>query len=164
MPEASRLNVKLADLNLAEEATALVALMEEYARDPMGGGQGLSDSVKAQLPAALKARPQAFTLIAWLDGKAIGLVNCFEGFSTFKCQPLINIHDVIVSQAYRGQGIAQRLLQAVEALAREKGCCKLTLEVLQGNARAQKTYTAFGFSDYQLDPAAGSALFWEKPL
>ena len=94
----------------------------------------------------------------------VGLVNCFEGFSTFKGKPLINIHDVIVSMRARGRGVARLMLQQVEAIARERGCCKLTLEVLEGNQPAQNSYRAVGFKGYELDPVMGRAMFWEKPL
>jgi hypothetical protein len=26
---------------------------------------------------------------------AVGLVNCFEGFSTFACKPLVNVHELL---------------------------------------------------------------------
>lgn len=158
------IEIRLADLNQPEQAAALVALMDEYARDPMGGGEGLAESVKAGLPSALKDHPGAFQVLAWKDGQAVGLINCFEGFSTFKCQPLINIHDVIVSGNCRGQGVALLMLDKVEAIARERGCCKMTLEVLQGNLSAQKSYRKAGFAGYELDPEMGHALFWEKKL
>jgi ribosomal protein S18 acetylase RimI-like enzyme len=77
---------------------------------------------------------------------------------------LLNIHDVIVAEAYRSQGLSRRLLEAVETMARGLGCCKLTLEVLEGNTIAQAAYRSVGFSGYELDPAIGKALFWEKKL
>jgi ribosomal protein S18 acetylase RimI-like enzyme len=56
------------------------------------------------------------------------------------------------------------MLEKVEELALEKGCCKLTLEVLQGNTIAQNSYEKFGFANYVLDPEMGSAMFWQKAL
>ena len=53
---------------------------------------------------------------------------------------------------------------AVEATASSLGACKVTLEVLEGNARAQAVYQRLGFDAYSLDPENGSALFWEKKL
>ena len=47
-------------------------------------------------------------------------------------------------------------------MARERGCCKVTLEVLSNNEKAKKAYTRFGFEPYVLDPAAGPAQFWQK--
>lgn len=37
--------------------------------------------------------------------------NCFESFSTFACKPLINIHDFIVLEKYKGNGISQKILK-----------------------------------------------------
>ena len=90
--------------------------------------------------------------------------GCIEGFSTFVCKPLLNIHDVYVSPDFRGQGIAGQLFADAESIAKSRGCCKLTLEVLQGNTRAQAVYTRLGFSGYELTPEMGHALFWEKKL
>lgn len=70
-----------------------------------------------RLPAALAARPDSYTLIAYCNGEPAGLLNAFEGFSTFYCAPLINIHDVNVRKAWRGRGIARHLLNAIEAIA-----------------------------------------------
>ncbi len=145
-------------------ARDLAALLHAYALDPMGGGRGLSDEVRAGLVPALGRRPDAFSVLCYIDGIPAGLVNCFEGFSTFKCKPLVNVHDVVVIERYRGLGVSQRMMARVEEIARERGCCKLTLEVLEGNEAARRAYLRFGFNGYQLDPENGSALFWEKPL
>ncbi|NBQ06516.1 MAG: radical SAM protein [Betaproteobacteria bacterium] len=51
--------------------------------------------------------PGAASFIAWLDGQPIGLINCFEGYSTFKAKPLLNVHDIAVLDGYRGQGVGQ---------------------------------------------------------
>ena len=56
------------------------------------------------------------------------------------------------------------MLEKVEQIAIERGCCKLTLEVLEGNQAAQNSYQKFGFSAYELDPEMGRALFWDKKL
>jgi hypothetical protein len=36
--------------------------------------------------------------------------------------------------------------------------------VLEGNTIAMAAYRSLGFEGYQLDPALGKALFWEKKL
>lgn len=153
-----------ADYSLPEHGAAIVQLMDVYARDPMGGGKGLSAEVKANLVPALAKLAIARTILAYIDGEAVGLVNCMQGFSTFACQPLLNIHDVIVLPAYRGRGVAKLMLGKAEAIALEMGCCKLTLEVLEGNHPAQRAYQSVGFRPYSLDPKMGRALFWEKKL
>ncbi|MEY4882977.1 MAG: hypothetical protein RIS34_831 [Pseudomonadota bacterium] len=148
-------------------ANAIVSLLDAYAQDPMGGGEALSEFARTNLVAALAARPQAFSVLAFggVDGSlAIGLVNCMEGFSTFACRPLVNVHDVAVLAGHRGQRVAEKMLVLAETIARERGACKLTLEVLQGNAGAIKLYKRIGFANYQLDPAMGQAQFLQKWL
>ena len=130
----------------------------------MGGGVPLSAGVKDNLVKALSNIPHAFSLICYVDSKPAGLINCFEAFSTFQCKPLINIHDVMVLTDFRGLGISQLMMGKVEEIAKSKGCCKLTLEVLEGNEVAQSSYKKFGFSGYELNPVTGKALFWEKPV
>ena len=145
-------------------AKAIVQLMDEYACDPMGGGQPLSEAVKTNLPMALSQRSNAYIILALDETQSAGLTICFEGFSTFACRPLLNIHDLMVSARYRGQGISKRLLEQAEVIARRLDCCKLTLEVLEGNTIARSAYQSVGFNSYQLDPTMGHALFWEKKL
>ncbi|TQV75198.1 GNAT family N-acetyltransferase [Aliikangiella marina] len=147
-----------------QHAKDLVNLLDDYAKDPMGGGQALAQDVKSKLPHALANRGNAISVIAYADGHPAGLANCFEEFSTFQCKPIMNIHDLVVSVDYRGKGIAKKLLQKVEQIASNRGCCKLTLEVLDGNLVAKNAYFSFGFEGYQLDPQFGHAIFLEKPL
>ena len=139
-------------------------LLDAYARDPMGGGTGLTSYARKNLVAELRKRDSAYVVLGMVDGEAAGVLIGFEGFSTFACKPLLNIHDVAVVAAHRGKGVGKRMLQRAEAIARVLGCCKLTLEVLEGNTVAQAAYRAAGFQAYSLDPRAGRAMFWEKKL
>jgi ribosomal protein S18 acetylase RimI-like enzyme len=157
-------HVRQADYGSATDAAALVALMDAYAQDPAGGGTPLCDFARTNLPRELAARPQAYSVLAFDGEKPVGLVNCIEGFSTFACRPLVNVHDVAVLASHRGRGIAEQMLAEAERLARARGAVKLTLEVLSGNVPAVKLYERIGFAGYQLDPAMGSALFMQKLL
>ena len=152
------------DYQNPDHISDLIALMDQYALDPMGGGEGLADKVKANLGNELARLPSAISLLAYVGNEAVGLVNAFEGFSTFACQSLINVHDVIVSSAHRRKGISHLLLSSLENIAKEKACCKLTLEVLSQNKTAKASYQKMGFAPYQLDPKSGQAEFWQKNL
>lgn len=145
-------------------AAALVDLLDHYARDPAGGGEPLSDFARGNLVASLAARPFVFSVLAFEGDTPVGLINAIEGFSTFACKPLVNVHDVVVAAGHRGRGIAAQMFAEVEGIARERGACKLTLEVLDGNAVARALYQRLGFSAYQLDPAMGNAQFLHKWL
>jgi len=163
----SAVRVVRADYANPVHAAALVMLLDAYASDPMGGGEGLSDFAKVNLVPSLAARPQAFSVLAFLgtdDSTPVGLINGIEGFSTFACKPLVNVHDVAVLPGYRGQRIGEQMLALVERIAVERGACKLTLEVLSGNGGAVKLYQRVGFAFYELDPAMGQAGFMQKWL
>jgi ribosomal protein S18 acetylase RimI-like enzyme len=161
---APALTIALANYRDPRDAADVAALLDAYARDPMGGGAPLGDDVKARLAGDLASNPHAFSLLARWDERAVGLANCFMGYSTFSAAPLVNIHDFAVLAGHRGAGIGKALMSAVEAEALKRGACKITLEVLSGNLPAQRLYAACGYGDYQLDPAAGQALFWQKRL
>ncbi|EQB16171.1 GNAT family N-acetyltransferase [Novosphingobium lindaniclasticum] len=161
---APTLTVRLADYADAGDAARVVALLDSYARDPMGGGKPLSEDVRERLVPELAAHPGAFSLLAFEGDDAVGLANCITGFSTFAARPLVNIHDMAVLPAARGRGVGRALMLAVEQEARARGACKITLEVLSGNATAKGLYASLGYGDYALDPEAGTALFWDKKL
>jgi ribosomal protein S18 acetylase RimI-like enzyme len=158
------LRIERLDPGVPRDAAALLALLDEYARGETGGGQALAHDARARLPGLLASRPHYAGLLAWDGDAPVGLVNAFEGVSTFRARPLLNIHDIAVAASHRGRGIGRALLAASEALARERGCCKLTLEALEGNVGAIGLYRSVGFAAYQLDPAMGRATFFEKWL
>lgn len=153
-----------ADYTNPQHAEDLVTLLNGYALDPMGGGQALSEYTQQNLVAALINTPNAVSVLCYVDGKPAGLINCFQGFSTFKCKPILNIHDVTVNSEFRGLGLSMKMMEKVEFIAKERGVCKLTLEVLEGNVVAKNAYIKFGFAGYELDPEMGKAMFWEKVL
>jgi GNAT superfamily N-acetyltransferase len=158
------ITIRQADFTDPADAEALVGMLDIYARDPMGGGKPLTPATRKNLAAELARRPYAVSFLAFDDGVPAGVLNAFEGFSTFACRPLLNVHDIAVHPDHRGKGLGRLLLEAAEAEARRRGCCKLTLEVLSGNTRARSVYEAAGFHAYELDPEKGHALFLEKTL
>lgn len=158
------IQVRRADLSDPRDADALLLLLDSYATDPMGGGAALREDVRARLPGDLRDRRGTIVLVAWCGESPAGLAIAFEGYSTFEARPLLNLHDFVVHPLRRGRGVARQLLSALEAQARDKGCCKITLEVLENNVRARGIYARAGFAGYELDPAAGKALFLQKKL
>ena len=163
----SDLHIHRVDYHAPLDRLHLQQLLDLYARDPMGGGEPLAASALERLCDDLARRPDAASFLAYRGADTsdpVGLINCFEGYSTFKAQPLLNVQDIVVHSAIRGQGVAQALLAAAQKLAIERGCCKLTLEVLSGNTVAMSAYDRFGFKHYQLDPRAGHAVLLQKWL
>ncbi|MFC6978476.1 GNAT family N-acetyltransferase [Microbulbifer taiwanensis] len=56
------------------------------------------------------------------------------------------------------------MLDLVAREAKNRGCCKLTLEVLEKNLPAQIAYRKCGFRPYALDEEYGQAEFWQRYL
>tara|TARA_R110001583_G_scaffold4978_3_gene27674 strand:+ start:850 stop:1335 length:486 start_codon:yes stop_codon:yes gene_type:complete len=154
----------MADLKNKQHADAYLSLMSHYACDPMGGGEDISDFAKENLITTLLERNDIFIVLIFSGDQPAALLTAIEGFSTFACKPLFNIHDVVVHKDFRGNRLTKHLFEKIEETAKQRDCCKITLEVLSGNDVACKAYQSLGFSDYQLDPEFGSALFWTKKL
>lgn len=153
-----------ANVNDIKQASDIVELLDSYATDPMGGGQALSVSTRQRLVEQMAKRDFVFSLLAYWDGEPVGLANCIESFSTFAASGVINIHDLFVKRDFRGKGICRKMIERIEQIAKQRDCCKLTLEVLEGNTRAQHVYRRCGFDDYALSSETGRALFWQKKL
>ena len=153
-----------ADLERPDHARAVVSLTAAYAREVSADGAPLPEQVLAALVPGLRAHPTAIVLLAYDGDAAVGIAVCFVGFSTFAAREIVNIHDLSVLGAWRGRGIGRALVEAVEALARDRGCAKVTLEVQENNRRARGLYESLGFARVVYDPADGGALFYAKPL
>jgi ribosomal protein S18 acetylase RimI-like enzyme len=158
------IEITLADLDLPEHQRAVVELVNAYAMDPMGNGGPLPAKVREALIPGLRKHPTTMIFLAWKGPKAVGIAVCFLGFSTFAARPLVNIHDLAVLPAHRGEGIGRLLLAEVERKAHSLRCCKITLEVLENNRPARKLYASVGFAQAVYQAEAGGALFLAKPL
>jgi ribosomal protein S18 acetylase RimI-like enzyme len=138
---------------------AVALLVNAYIADDMGGGALLPEEEQARLTGALHDHPKSIVLLARAGEVFAGLLVAFENFSTFTARPMINIHDVIVLQAYRGKGIGRQLMNAIIDEARKRTCSRVTLEVRQDNGVAQRLYESLGFKE----PEEGM-LYWRKYL
>jgi ribosomal protein S18 acetylase RimI-like enzyme len=164
MATTSNVEVIQADYQNEEHARAIEQTLNQYAMDPCGGGEPIKPEKLAILVSELAKVPGAFSVLAFVEGKPAGLLNCFMGFSSFQVMPLVNIHDCVVIAEFRRMGICSKMLSKCEEIANERGCASITLEVLQHNITAQGAYRKFGFGPYELDPAMGAAQFWKKSL
>jgi GNAT superfamily N-acetyltransferase len=99
-------------------------------------------------------------LLAEADGKAMGLAIHRPSYSTFDGRPGLYVEDLFVAESARGLGIGRMLMARLAAIARERGCSRMSLAVLHWNP-ARAFYRRLGFAEvgdwlsYQL---AGDAL------
>ncbi len=145
-----------------EQRSAIPYLLNAYAKDLLGFRRKIKGHVLDALVPGLEGTQSAVVLLARTDGEYVGMAICFFGFSTFHAKSLINIHDFMVLEDFRGQGIGRALLEEIETIACDMDCCKITLEVQENNTMARRLYRNGGFKDSFLDQEAGSQLFMTK--
>lgn len=151
--------VRLADLHATQDAAWVVELLDMYCQDEFGDSAPLSPPARENLIPGLIKHGGARVFLAFAEeGSApLGIAICMIGFSSFRGGPLLNIHDLAVSPAARGQGLGTQLLRAVEQEAQSLGCCRITLEVRSDNVRAQQLYQQLGFKADQPE-----TWFWKR--
>jgi len=139
------IEIRQADFSRLEDRSAFLKLLQYYAQTPLGAAGRLAAEVESVLVDRWQVHPGAFSLIAWQAGLGVGLANCLTSFSTFRAQPRINIHDLVVLAAFEGQGVGRCLIDAVVQEAHQRGACQITLEVREDNVRAHGLYQRYGF-------------------
>lgn len=100
----------------------------------------------------LLSREYCLYVVAEVDGEVAGCAgltnSCNEG----------NIDNVVVTERFRGQGVAQKLLAELIARGEAQGIEAFTLEVRVSNAVAMHVYEKAGFVSEGIRPR-----FYEKP-
>lgn len=120
--------------------------VDDYARLPE-----LFALLEPDLPAAtVAARIPAMQAQGWrcvgayADGQLVGMAgyglrqHLFSG-------PVMYVENVAVLPAWRAHGIGARLMNWIEAAARERGCNKVTLDAYAVNAAARAFYQRLGY-------------------
>lgn len=103
--------------------------------------------------------PSGYFLLAWLDGEAVGCVALKVNAGVGE------IKRMWVAESARGLGVAQRILVAVESLAREVGVTTLQLDTNRRLTEARALYARNGYverSPYNDNPYADH--WFEKRL
>ncbi len=158
-----QVHVRRIDLQVNADCRALIELLNHYALQETGQSAALADAVLANVIADLKQETAYQGWLAEFEDRAVGLANCFKGFSTFRSRPLVNIHDLVVHREYQGQGIGCQLLQSVIQQAKDDRYCAVTLEVLADNPAA-RLYQRMGFEGIGPSVAGGIMYFGKLSL
>lgn len=73
----------------------------------------------------------------------VGIALCYRAYSTWKGK-MIYLDDLVVTEAFRRQGIGKRLLEAVIDFARQTGAKQVKWQVLHWNEPAIEMYRQMG--------------------
>ncbi|MBI5165373.1 MAG: GNAT family N-acetyltransferase [Magnetospirillum sp.] len=106
-------------------------------------------------------QPRFEVLLAEEAGAVVGMLVFFPVYSTWEGRPGVMIHDLFVRSPARGRGIAKALVRHLAALAVERGCTRMDVNVLDWNEPARRFYQACGLvldSGWLRHRAAGADL------
>ena len=78
--------------------------------------------------------------LAWVDGKAVGMVNWIYHRSNWSIENSCYLQDLYVDSETRGLGIGRRLIEHVCAQAKDLGCTKVHWLTHESNATAIGLY------------------------
>jgi GNAT superfamily N-acetyltransferase len=100
---------------------------------------------RARLAADAMANPPRFlTLLADVDGTAVGYAVYFFTYSSFRAQPSLYLEDLFVLPGQRGRGAGISLFRACAAEAIVQGCGRMEWQVLSWNAPSIEFYDRLG--------------------
>ncbi|MBC3955901.1 MULTISPECIES: GNAT family N-acetyltransferase [Pseudomonas] len=78
--------------------------------------------------------------LAWLDGKAVGMVNFIYHRSNWSIGNACYLQDLFVAPEQRGTGLGRQLIEHVYATAKAAGCEKVHWLTHETNATAIQLY------------------------
>ena len=95
----------------------------------------------------------AVALAAWLDDACLGHVLLVPRAALPDGRPAVQLMNLHVAPAWRGQGLGRRLLAAFREHARARGARAVRLSVNRGDGRAVAFYAGAGFRFVEGGPA-----------
>jgi ribosomal protein S18 acetylase RimI-like enzyme len=88
---------------------------------------------------------ESVVFIAHAGSLPVGFAQLYPSFSSTALARVFILNDLFVDEAGRRQGVAARLLGAVEAYAWAHGACRVSLNVAHDNTAGQALYAARGW-------------------
>ncbi len=93
-----------------------------------------------------------YIYVGYLAGQAIGYIYAEVRYqpetSSRYAMESIYIHHISLKPEYQAKGYGEKLMDAVKALAQEKGISKIALDVWSFNAKAKAFFKKQGFENY----------------
>ena len=86
----------------------------------------------------------AHAVIAYSGVLPVAFAIYFFNLSTFEGRPGLYIEDIFVRPNFRRTGVGRKLFSFLSQKAREQGCCRIELSVLNWNEQAIQFYKKLG--------------------
>lgn len=88
---------------------------------------------------------ESVIFFAEVDGKAVGFTQLYPLFCSLEMKRIWLLYDLFVDASARQHGVAQRLIDRAEQLAKESDSAFIMLSTATDNTRAQSLYEQRGF-------------------
>lgn len=113
------------------------ALFERAEYDPAGK----QEQLRAHL---FSDEPTLMCLVAELEETVVGYATFLKQFSTWDADFYIYMDTLFLSEASRGHGIGERLMDRIKEEARKLNCSVIQWQTPEFNTRAMKFYNRIG--------------------
>ncbi|MCX8250395.1 MAG: GNAT family N-acetyltransferase [Dehalococcoidia bacterium] len=139
---------KLVRPAIPEDAATIVRLVQSlalYENEPVETVQLTEADV---LRDSFGDSPLFETLLAELDGTAVGFALFFHNYSTWHGRAGLHLEDLYVEEHARGNGLGMNLMTELARIAKERGCARFELSVLDWNP-TREFYHQIGFENME---------------
>ena len=116
----------------------LIRELAEYEKAP----HEVTNTEEQLLADGFGENPVFGAFLAEIDGKVVVMLLYYTRYSTWKAKRLY-VEDIIVQEAFRGNGIGKKLLDTTIEYAKEKGFSGLNWQVLDWNEPAINFYKKY---------------------
>lgn len=138
MKKATQVAIRRAIPNDVDQLTELVEQYRDFYKQERDDktNQYLTDRI---------SKNESVIFVAEIDGLIVGFTQCYPTFSTLLLSSIWLLNDLFVDPTYRGQHIADQLMQSTEAAAKNLGATRIWLRTAHNNAPAQALYEKRGW-------------------
>ena len=136
--EVTGLVVRMATVDDAGTLNDMVAAFAAFERLP---NASTTEALRAEL-----SRPDRVieTVLAFLDGKPVGMAVFFQTYSTFAARRGLYLEDIYVKEEFRNLGIATAILRFIARTAVERSYGRVDFTVLLWNTVAIEFFETLG--------------------
>lgn len=138
MKKATQVAIRRAIPNDVDQLTELVEQYRDFYKQERDDktNQYLTDRI---------SKNESVIFVAEIDGLIVGFTQCYPTFSTLLLSSIWLLNDLFVDPTYRGQHIADQLMQSTEAAAKNLGATRIWLRTAHNNAPSQALYEKRGW-------------------
>lgn len=124
------------------DAPVLVRLVQQLA-ETMGEASPLTEAYARHY----LSTPGQYVLLAQVGGRVVGLLSYGVRPNLYHAADSALIEELVVDDAFRGQGVGGTLVDAALERLQTAGCAEVAVSTLPDNPGAQRFYRAHGLVD-----------------